>query len=738
MSRLPRFLPALLLVFSAQAAIVPGTESAVTRPVIEPPAFSQGQARIATDGNGFLTVWNDGSSLSGSVLGARVRSDGRRIDETPLPIAATPNDEYGPAVAFDGSRYLVVWTEGQRLAGRFVDPDGMMSERFTIIERPSSGEVFTAPRLAFNGRTFLVAWHAYAGPAVFGAALVDRDGRVGTHIDLGIAEQYFAETALAAAGGEFYFATRRYQVGAPPDYTPAIDVGVTVIAEDGSVGPRTVIAAGLEQAYGLLAATRGEEALIAWTVERAIEAGADGLRAVRITESGIGEVQTLPATAPAIAVVADRVGYLVIYGDGTGSRGWRPGSAETFAIDLGGPSALVRDGATGGQGTFLVVDRNDSSTGTTPTDVFVQPLDRAVLEPVALAQRHQSTPDIAASSTQSLAVWCEWMASEYRTVIAGARIAGDGTSIDERAFEIAQPAGYPAAEPRVASDGSQWLVTWLQSGTLLGKRVSKDGEVDATPFAIAEGIYYSTDVEVEWDGLSYVVVYNTGIPSRLGSNFRIMATRVSRDGTVQTPPIDISGTGGHSRPALAASSKGSLIVWIENPAGVVRGALLSHADSVTPIAFSATPGFFDSVAAAWNEETQTFLVAHSFHHQGIRWSRVTATGQVLPGPASAVLPLARPDGGFGIPMEVTPSGEGFLVTFLQDGNIRAATIRGDAFVGDTALVVSDVPRPERRFGVTGSMLVYARRVDPQRDLLSRVFVRNLQVVANPARRRAVR
>jgi hypothetical protein len=68
----------------------------------------------------------------------------------------------------------------------------------------------------------------------------------------------------------------------------------------------------------------------------------------------------------------------------------------------------------------------------------------------------------------------------------------------------------------------------------------------------------------------------------------------------------------------------------------------------------------------------------------------------------------------------------------------AATVRPGGFIGDAAVVVREIPRPERRFGLAGSMLVYARRVDPQRDLLSRVFVRDLTVLPNPPRRRAVR
>jgi hypothetical protein len=69
---------------------------------------------VAFDGTNFLVVWQQMSTnaaTSGAIYGVRVSTTGSVIDPAPIPISAAPNGQASPSVAFDGTNYLVVWLD---------------------------------------------------------------------------------------------------------------------------------------------------------------------------------------------------------------------------------------------------------------------------------------------------------------------------------------------------------------------------------------------------------------------------------------------------------------------------------------------------------------------------------------------------------------------------------------------------------------------------------------------------
>jgi len=70
---------------------------------------------LAFDGHRFLVVWAEGLYCQGNVRGVRISATGKVVDPAPFDIStAGGKAEYGPAAAFGGGQFLVVWQD-QRL-----------------------------------------------------------------------------------------------------------------------------------------------------------------------------------------------------------------------------------------------------------------------------------------------------------------------------------------------------------------------------------------------------------------------------------------------------------------------------------------------------------------------------------------------------------------------------------------------------------------------------------------------
>jgi hypothetical protein len=183
---------------------------------------SQRAPAVASNGKDFLVVWRDArSDADDEVYGMHVSADG--IVSGPangFPITTAIDDQQAPAVASNGTNYLVVWRDdrnnvtgyGNDIYGAIVEPGAtnlpMNFEICTVVTDQRG------PAVASNGSGYFVVWrdernlqtvgpapHVY-GTAVSSAGLVaDRNG-----IALSPAADSQREPSMARIGNDYMLA----------------------------------------------------------------------------------------------------------------------------------------------------------------------------------------------------------------------------------------------------------------------------------------------------------------------------------------------------------------------------------------------------------------------------------------------------------------------------------------------------------------------------------------------------
>ncbi|MDC0713633.1 hypothetical protein POL68_34525 [Stigmatella sp. ncwal1] len=640
------------------------------------PAVDETQQRPAVaQGPGvYLVVWEVSSSATSSspdIVGVRVRAeDGALLDPSPILIATGSDAQTEPAVAFDGTHFLVVWVEDRGLPaiyGRRVSAsDGALINptAFLISKAMSPGQSrHAAPSVACGGPNCMVTWSdsftPQGGPSLNFVAATSLRSSDTTPPE----NSTYVLTTTASTSPRVTFGSPHYLVS----WVEGSNLRATLF-DARTMMQRTITVTSSADPQTPSVAGQGGEFLLTW-----LKAGSIWARRLNASTGALlGAANTLVGT-DALAqpsVTADGLDYHVL---GTYLRN---GSTRVIStrvsalaeiapdaeIDLGPALPHRGDLAAPVSGLSLAAYVTEEAPGAPRVNVRRVTEGKAHITPERLVEPLDITyvphymPTVSAGNGVYLVVWSQ-PALGGGFILRGLRIrASDGQVLDSAPLTI-DAIGSPNYYPAVAFDGTHFLVVWVRYASIpsiYGARVrASDGAVLDAPFHIS--------------------VVPTGSPVSM-----------------------------QDKPAVAFDGTNYLVTW-EGPYGyAANGAMISGVQGirVAPYGMRVDSSSFLIAQGGTNSRVAysdgKYLVTWE-RNQNVEAARISAsTRQVLDNPA---ISLAASSGNERLPA-VAGQGGKFLVTWIGgDNNLWARRVSGldgslldsgDISVGPTPLTGPEV------------------------------------------------
>jgi MYXO-CTERM domain-containing protein len=495
---------------------------------------------VAFDGTNYFVAWQDNrGGFNYDIYGSRVSPAGTVLDGvgTGVAISTAANDQLTPAIAFDGTNYLVAWSDGRwgtpDIYGARVSPAGLVLDASGIGVSSMTPNAQTAPRVAFDGTNHVIVW---------------ADTRSG-NADVYAARVSPAGTILDASG---------------------------IAVSAGAAG---------EQAPALACSSAGT-CLAAWQDQRGGTWDAYG---ARLAGGAVGDPAGVELTHAANdevtpAVAFDGTNYLVVWQDHRSAGSWdvygaRVSAAGTVLDTSGIPiSTAVNDQLTPRLAwmapSYLVV-WEDKRAGT--GDIYGARVDAtgAVLDATGLAistaANEQRTPAVAADGTNYFVAWSDARGGSYLGY--GARVSAAGAALDPAGISFTT--GAAVTSPGVAYDGTRYLVVW-STGAIRGNRVTTAGATldGTTGFQInASG----TAPQITFDGLNFFTVFehSSGV---FGARVSGAAAVLDATGLPIAPLVSYV----RDQPAIGCAGAACLVAWREGGVNTssISGAFVDQSGTV--------------------------------------------------------------------------------------------------------------------------------------------------------------
>ncbi|SET10493.1 hypothetical protein SAMN05443572_1011116 [Myxococcus fulvus] len=596
-------------------------EIEVDVPVPVPNALSNTRAAVAFGGGRYLVAWENRIFTQDELFFARVdAADGRVLDVGSLVLAAGTGDQRSVAVASNGQDFLLAWEDAQvhPTTGPYSDlkgarvrgSDGRVLDGAWLNLSVAAGDE-RRPAIASDGTDYLVVWEDERRSNntydVYGTRVRASDGAI---LDVG-------GRMLAGGSGstnhwlpQVGYARGNYLL----TFTNGRLWGMRLRASDlGSLDGGGFVISSLAgiQASGKVAFD-GNLFLVVWSDFRNGSSNPDVFGA-RVTldgavldPSGLG-ISTAAQRQEAASVASNGNGFLVawqhtvatnvtdLHAATVGSNGT---VGSSFALGVAAASSdQERQPALASDGTrYFVAWHEVRSTSHILVSGARVEASGAMLDSeqvLSVDVSRELVPAVAHASGTYLVVWQDDRARAKVADILAVRVrASDGVVLDASPLLIATTASLEEL-PSVASDGHQFLVVFQRrtegvsgSSDIFGVRVGADGAVlDATPIPISTAATDQTTPSVGFSGGYYLVAWTDLRVNPQRSDVFGARVRAS-DGVVMEPQgFAVSGQALQERRPVVASGNGQFFVAWEDErnfpySGDIFGARVRASDGV--------------------------------------------------------------------------------------------------------------------------------------------------------------
>jgi hypothetical protein len=541
---------------------------------------------IAFDGINYFVAWEDerSGSFIYDIYGARVNQSGVVLDPAGISISIATNDQHYPSVAFDGTNYLVVWQDerissydiyGARVnqSGNVLDPNGIHISTGINNER--------SPSVAFDGTNYLVVWTDF--PSSFSddiyGSRVSPTGVVldtaGIPISTAVNDQQYPSVGFDGTNYLVIWADERN--GSSDIYGTRASQSGTVLEPNG-----VLITALANEQRRPSVAFDGSNYFVVWEDWRSGYAKSD-IYGARVSQSGsMLDPDSIPISIAANgqwnpSVAFDGTNYLVVWEDARNGCDIYGARVSQFGvvIDTGGfaistATSVQKYASVSFDGTnYLVVWEDWRSGRPHPADIYGARVSQAgiVLDPNGIpistieVGYGQFKPSVTFGETNYIVVWSDFRSSTDGDIY-GARLTMSGLILDSNGIAISTATNYQKYAS-VSFDGTNFLVVWedMRNGEypdIYGARVSQGGVVlDTTGIVISTAYLLQEYPSVAFDGTNYFVVWED---YRSGTSIDIYGVKVNQMGTV----IDSFGVslqhGAQSTPKLVKGVGNQMLI----------------------------------------------------------------------------------------------------------------------------------------------------------------------------------
>ena len=409
---------------------------------------SQQSPELAWAKGGYLVAWEDhrnGTGIGSDIYAARVTGGGSTMDPSGIAVSTSAPNQVSPAVAYDGTNYLVVWQDRRDYAststdiyGVLVSPAGLPISSSGIAISKAAKEQ-RSPAVAYGGGNYLVVWQDYrAGWNIYGA-LVDTSGQVlhPTGVAINSASGNQLSPDVAHDGTNFFVVWEDYRSSAtyPDIYGTRVNKYGGVMSASGLL----ISGAAYYQARPRVAYGVGNY-LVVWEDYRAYTVSNWDIYGARVSTSGkLLDSTGIPIstevnhqTAPALA--HDSTNFLVVWQD------YRNSSAGT-SIDVYGARVSSAGNVLG------------SSQGGTA---------------ISVSGGDQLLPRVASANSSFLVAWEDYRNGKYNPDVMGTILSSGGVVQSTQGEALSATADHDF-NPAVTSSGAgTYMVVYSRHSTTAG------------------------------------------------------------------------------------------------------------------------------------------------------------------------------------------------------------------------------------------------------------------------------